>query len=106
VDGVQGADYVVKMTGWLPDGYVSKEEARKHGWEPRYGNLRDALPDAMVYTVYKNSERKLPDTPGRVWYEADINYFGGYRNKQRLLFSNDGLMFVTYDHYNAFYEII
>ena len=43
---------------------------------------------------------------GRIWYEADINYKRGYRNTQRLLFSNDGLIFVTYDHYETFAEII
>ena len=42
---------------------------------------------------------------GRIWYEVDINYTGGYRNGQRLIYSNDGLIFVTYDHYNKFYEI-
>lgn len=55
---------------------------------------------------------KLPDyyiTPeqatSRVWYEADINYEFGYRGTQRILFSNDGLIFVTYDHYDTFVEI-
>ena len=40
------------------------------------------------------------------WYEADINYTSGKRNKQRILYSNDGLIFVTYDHYRRFYEIV
>ena len=38
-------------------------------------------------------------------YEADFDYDGGYRNSCRLLYSNDGLLFVTYDHYMSFYEI-
>ena len=38
-------------------------------------------------------------------YEADINYDKGFRNRQRILYSNDGLIFVTYDHYQTFYEI-
>ena len=42
---------------------------------------------------------------GRVWYEADINYTGGYRNTHRILYSNDGLIFVTYNHYETFYEV-
>ena len=37
---------------------------------------------------------------------TDINYTGGYRNKQRIVFSNDGLIFVTYNHYETFIEII
>ena len=44
-------------------------------------------------------------TGGRVWYEADINYDGGYRSNDRILYSNDGLIFVTYDHYKTFYEV-
>lgn len=52
-----------------------------------------------------NKAKKLPITPGRVWYEADINYEDGYRNRQRILYSNDGLIFASYDHYHTFYEI-
>ena len=37
---------------------------------------------------------------------ADINYDGGFRNDERIIFSNDGLIFVTYDHYETFYEVI
>lgn len=43
---------------------------------------------------------------GRVWYEADINYTGGYRRRHRILYSNDGLIFVTYDHYETFWEVV
>ncbi|MBC8529578.1 hypothetical protein H8699_09085 [Christensenellaceae bacterium NSJ-44] len=31
---------------------------------------------------------------------------GGYRNGHRILYSSDGLIFATYDHYNTFYEIV
>jgi len=40
------------------------------------------------------------------YYEADINYTKGKRNAERILFSNDGLVFVTYDHYDTFVEIV
>lgn len=55
--------------------------------------------------IYKNKDEKLPDDYGRIWYEADINYESGYRNDARILYSNDGLIFATYDHYTTFYEI-
>ena len=55
--------------------------------------------------IYQNKDGKLPSTAGSVWYEADINYNGGYRNSERILYSNDGLIFVSYDHYKTFYEI-
>lgn len=38
--------------------------------------------------------------------EADINYVTGRRNGQRVLWSNDGLVFVTYNHYETFIEIV
>lgn len=64
------------------------------------------LPGKMLGgDIYKNREGKLPSAPGRVWYEADMNYKSGYRNRDRILYSNDGLIFVTYDHYQTFYEI-
>ena len=56
--------------------------------------------------VYYNDDNKLPSRPGRIWYEADINYISGWRNNSRVVFSNDGLIFVTYDHYDTFFEII
>ncbi len=54
---------------------------------------------------YYNDNGHLPDKEGRIWYEADINYTGGYRSTQRLVFSNDGLIFYTYDHYETFIEV-
>ena len=56
--------------------------------------------------VYNNDDRRLPTKFGRVWYEADINYTPGRRNTHRILWSNDGLIFVTYNHYRTFYEIV
>ena len=66
----------------------------------------EGVTSAPAGAVYKNKDGKLPQSPGRVWYEADINYTKGYRNQERILYSNDGLVFVTYDHYETFYEII
>lgn len=56
--------------------------------------------------LYYNRNGHLPSAAGRTWYEADIDYTRGYRNSSRILFSNDGLIFVTYDHYGTFCEII
>lgn len=56
--------------------------------------------------IYKNRNEHLPQSPGRIWYEADINYKTGKRNTQSIVWSNDGLIFVTYDHYDTFYEIV
>jgi hypothetical protein len=56
--------------------------------------------------IYYNDNNHLPVENGRIWYEADINYEKGYRGNDRILFSNDGLIFITYDHYKTFVEIV
>ena len=68
-------------------------------------NLSNVAPGCMVYGIYYNDDGKLPSASQRIWYEADINYTEGYRNMQRILFSSDGLIFVTYDHYETFIEV-
>ena len=56
--------------------------------------------------IYENENSHLPSAPGRIWYEADINYRQGFRGLTRIVYSNDGLIFVTYDHYRTFIEIV
>ena len=105
-DGTNGVDLFVATYGKLPDNYLGKKNAQKMGWDPKQGNLAEILPGMLIGgDRYKNRDGRLPDAPGRVWYEADFDYTGGYRNDCRLLYSNDGLIFVTYDHYLTFYEI-
>ena len=107
IDNLAGADYSLKKYRRLPENYVTKAYAKANGWKKRKGNLRKVLPDAMIGgDIYDDEEGKLPSQVGRQWYEADINYTGGYRNDYRILYSNDGLIFVTYNHYRTFYEII
>lgn len=103
--GAEGADWYLKYYGTLPDYYVNKKDARKAGWRKKKGNLADKLPGKMLFGEYENRNNKLPHLINRHWYEADINYARGHRNNERILFSNDGLIFVTYDHYDTFSEI-
>ncbi len=104
--GYNGADAQLYYLNRLPGYYIDKKQARKLGWQDHKGNLDTVLPGKMIGgDVYKNRDDKLPSAVGRVWYEADINYVSGYRNSQRILYSNDRLFFVTYDHYQTFYEI-
>ncbi len=56
--------------------------------------------------TYYNDDGHLPTLKGRIWNEADINYKSAKRNSQRIIWSNDGLLFVTYDHYKTFFEIV
>ena len=106
-EGFVGADVYVLIYKKLPNYYISRAEACTAGWKPHRGNLRELLPGKTIGgDVYQNREGTLPDAPGRIWHEADINYTGGFRGRDRLLYSNDGLLFVSYDHYKTFYEII
>ncbi len=105
-NGVNGADLYLRVYGKLPDYYITKEDAKKLGYRPYLGNLSKIAPNKMLYKgVYQNRNGHLPMSSGRIWYEADINYKFGYRGSERILFSNDGLIFVTYDHYHTFVEI-
>lgn len=105
-NGDDGADYWLKTFGKLPEYYISKYRLVALGWSD--GKKPSKFAPGKMYTkgVYNNLDKHLPDAMGRIWYEADINYYEGRRNKHRVLWSNDGLVFVTYDHYETFYEII
>ncbi len=93
----------VKKHQKLPDCYITKNEARKQGWIAAEGNLCEVLPGkAIGGDVFSNREGNLPSSGNRKWYEADLNYKCGRRNTDRLLYSNDGLIYVTHDHYKTF----
>lgn len=95
----------VRQDGDLPDRYLDKNAARKWGWEPG-SDLCDVAPGhAIGGNRFGNREGLLPDRRGRRWIEADLDFDCGRRNAKRLVFSNDGLIFVTIDHYESFYEV-
>ena len=105
--GLRGADWWLKTFSHLPNHYISEKEARLRGWSPILANLDIVAPGKMIKKgVFKNRNKHLPDAVGRVWFEADINYEGGFRGSDRILYSNDGLIFVTYDHYMTYVEIV
>lgn len=105
--GNNGADWWLKWMGKLPDYYITKANAKKLGYVPELGNLANVAPGKMLTKGrFKNKNEHLPLAPGRTWQEADINYTSGRRGSQRIVFSNDGLVFVTYDHYKTFQIIV
>ena len=106
-EGTAGADYWLKYHGRLPDHYVQKNDARKLGWKAKKGNLTQILPGCVIGgDQYYNDDGHLPDAPGRIWYEADFDYSSGFRGDCRILYSNDGLLFASYDHYVTYTEIV
>lgn len=106
-NGRQGADWWLRTYKKLPPNYISEEEAKKMGWKSSLGNLDKAAPGRMMGgKIFMNRREALPAEPRRIWYEADINYSGGFRGTERILYSNDGLLFASYDHYETFVELL
>ena len=99
----------LKQTGQLPLNYANKEIASLSGWRPGKA-LNNYLPGGQLGgDVFKNTNNVLPNAPGRVWFEADIGINNTMsRSKQpgtRLLYSNDGQMYITTDHYKTVHFI-
>lgn len=92
--------------GRLPGNYIRKNDAMDLGWDASKGNLWDVTDEMSIGgDRFGNREGLLPDESGRQWYEADIDYEGGYRNALRIVFSNDGLIYYTDDHYASFEKL-
>jgi guanyl-specific ribonuclease Sa len=91
----------VKQNHRLPDYYITKNEARKLGWNASKGNLCEALPGrAIGGDKFGNRENQLPQ--GEKYYEADVNYSCGNRNADRIIFTRNGDIYLTKNHYKSF----
>ena len=88
--------------GHLPKNFVTKSEARAKGWEG--GSLEDYFPGASIGgDKFGNREGLLPTKKGRTYTECDIDTKGKKsRGAKRIVFSNDGLIYYTDDHYETF----
>ena len=90
----------------LPTNYLTKNEAEALGWNNKEGNLWDVADGYCIGgNKFGNYEGRLPEKSGRTWHEFDVNYQGGYRGSDRLLYSTDGLIYYTEDHYNTFTQL-
>ena len=88
--------------GRLPDNYITKSQAEKLGWEG--GSVERYAPGKCIGgSRFGNREGILPSAKGRTWTECDINTLGkSSRGAERIVFSNDGLIYYTDDHYESF----
>ena len=119
---VDGIEFAVEEDGWydsmefvavyldtydkLPDNYLTKKEAQSLGWVSNKGNLWEVAYGCSIGgDRFGNYEGLLPDKKGRKWTECDIDFEGEYRNGKRIVFSSDGLIYYTDDHYESFDEI-
>ncbi len=95
------AEYIY-LYGHLPSNYITKSEAEDLGWKSK-GNLDKVAPGKSIGgDKFGNREGILPKAKGRQYYECDIDYKKGSRNAKRIVFSNDGLVYYTEDHYETF----
>jgi len=88
--------------GELPDNFMTKNEARDLGWPG--GGLEDYAPGMCIGgDRFGNYEGLLPEAEGRTYTECDIDTLGANsRGAKRIVFSNDGLIYYTEDHYESF----
>jgi len=99
------AEYIHTF-GTLPSNFITKKEAQKLGWNNKEGNLWEVTDQMSIGGDYfGNYEGLLPEADGRKYTECDVNYEGGYRGGERIVFSNDGLIFYTNDHYESFTQL-
>ena len=97
------ADYLF-VYGRLPDNFLTKKEAQALGWDSYRNYVSDVAPGMSIGgDRFGNYEGKLPKAKGRKWTECDLNTLGARtRGAERLIFSNDGLIYYTPDHYESF----
>lgn len=92
----------IHLYGHLPSNYITKKEAEAAGWPG--GSLEKYCPGKCIGgSHFGNYEGLLPGAKGRKWTECDIDTLGARaRGAKRIIFSNDGLIYYTEDHYESF----
>lgn len=88
--------------GRLPDNFITKKEAQALGWSG--GSLEEYAPGKCIGgSFFGNYEGLLPEAKGREYHECDIDTLGKEkRGAKRIVYSNDGLIYYTADHYESF----
>ena len=90
--------------GHLSANFITKAQARELGWGDTYSSVDDAAPGKSIGgDRFGNREGLLPKKKGRTYTECDIETMGKKsRGAKRIVFSNDGLIYYTGDHYESF----
>jgi len=92
----------IHQYGKLPENFITKQEARKLGWSG--GSVESYAPGRCIGgDRFGNYAGLLPEKGGRNYTECDIDTLGASsRGAKRIVFSNDGLVYYTDDHYESF----
>jgi guanyl-specific ribonuclease Sa len=89
----------------LPSNFITKQEAMKLGWKHK-GTLDKVAPGKSIGgDKFGNFEGRLPVVAGRTYIECDIDYIKGSRGSKRIIFSNDGEIYYSGDHYKNFEKL-
>ncbi len=90
------------LYGHLPGNFITKKQAEALGWSG--GSLERYAPGKCIGgSRFGNYEGLLPNAEGRRWTECDVDTLGAdSRGAKRIVFSNDGLIYYTEDHYRTF----
>lgn len=102
-NSVEDVSLYLYTYGELPDNYITKNSARDLGWEG--GSVEYYAGDgyAIGGDKFRNQDGQLPSADGRQYYECDIDTVGeSKRGAERIVYSNDGLIYYTPDHYEHF----
>ncbi len=105
VGGFVATVEALRMSGHLPPNYVTKRRAERLGWHPGRDLCRVAPGDEIGGDRFQDRAHQLPRAAGRRWREADLDEHCARRGGHRLVWSNDGLYFVTADHYRTFVPV-
>lgn len=92
----------IHLYGRLPENFITKKQAQELGWNG--GSLEPYAEGRCIGgSRFGNYEGLLPEKDGRVYTECDIDTLGAdSRGAKRIVFSNDGLIYYTDDHYKSF----
>lgn len=101
-DSKEDVALYIHLYGKLPPNYITKSQARNLGWKS--GSLERYAPGKCIGgDTFQNREGLLPKKSGRTYKECDIDTLGASaRGAKRIVFSNDGLVYYTSDHYKSF----
>lgn len=90
----------------LPPNFITKSEAKKLGWVSREGNLwKVAYGKSIGGDRFYTRDDQIPEIVKLDCWECDVNYEGGFRDEERLVFSEDGRIYYTNDHYSTFIQL-
>lgn len=92
----------IHLYGHLPSNYITKRQAEALHWHG--GSLEPYAPGKCIGgDWFGNYERNLPVAPDRTYTECDIDtMYADSRGVKRIIFSSDGLIYYTDDHYKTF----